>query len=85
MKHFLLEGQHLVPFEELGHLVDDHHAFLQRGYDDGHFLFSGPHVPAHGGFLVARAASREALDALLARGVTGKIVLVTTGRPPAAR
>jgi NADPH:quinone reductase len=26
-----------------------------------------------------------ALDALLARGVTGKIVLVTTGPPPAAR
>jgi len=66
MKHFLLEGQHLVPFAELGHLVDEHHAFLQRGYDNGHFLFSGPHVPAHGGFLVARANSREELDTLLA-------------------
>lgn len=66
MQHFLLEGQHLVPFESLGELVEQHHAFLQRGYDAGHFLFSGPHIPAHGGFLVARAQSREALDALLA-------------------
>jgi uncharacterized protein YciI len=66
MKHFLLEGEHLVPFAELGHLVDEHHAFLQRGYDEGFFLLSGPQIPAHGGFLVARAESREALDELLA-------------------
>jgi uncharacterized protein YciI len=66
MKHFLLEGEHLAPFDELRHLEPAHHAFLQKGYDDGFFLFSGPQIPAHGGFLVARAASREALDALLA-------------------
>ncbi|WP_080409974.1 YciI family protein [Burkholderia ubonensis] len=66
MKHYLLEGKHLVPFDELAELVPAHHAFLQKGYDEGQFLFSGPHVPAHGGFLVARAKSREELDALLA-------------------
>jgi uncharacterized protein YciI len=66
MKHFLLEGEHLVPFEELAPLVPKHHEFLQRGYDGGVFLFSGPQVPAHGGFLVARAESPEALSALLA-------------------
>jgi uncharacterized protein YciI len=62
MKHFLLEGEHLVSFSELSDLVPLHHAFLQKGYDDGVFLFSGPQIPAHGGFLVARAASREALQ-----------------------
>lgn len=66
MKHFLLEGEHLVPFAELADLVPAHHAFLQDGYDKGLFLFSGPQVPAHGGFLVARAESRAALDAALA-------------------
>jgi uncharacterized protein YciI len=66
MKHFLLEGEHLVPFEELGELLPLHRAFLQRGYDAGHFLCSGPQIPAHGGFLIARAESREKLDALLA-------------------
>ncbi len=66
MKFYLLEGEHLVPFDELAHLVEAHHAFLQRGYDRGDFLFSGPQVPPHGGFLVARAQNREALDRLLA-------------------
>jgi uncharacterized protein YciI len=66
MKHFLLEGEHLVPFRELAHLVDEHHAFLDRGYREGFFLFSGPQVPPHGGFLVARAESLEALNAYLA-------------------
>lgn len=66
MKFFILEGQHLVPFDQLTDLVPKHHEFLQKGYDDGHFLFSGPQVPAHGGFLVARAESLEALNALLA-------------------
>jgi len=65
MKHFLLEGQHLVPFSELAHLVDEHHAFLDRGYREGVFLFSGPQVPPHGGFLVARAESLDALNAYL--------------------
>ena len=65
MKHFLLEGEHLVPFNELEHLVEAHHAFLQRGYEDGYFLFSGPQVPPHGGFLIARAQSLEALNAKL--------------------
>lgn len=66
MKYFLLEGEHLAPFDEFRHLEPEHHAFLRKGYDDGVFLFSGPQVPAHGGFLVARAPSREALAVLLA-------------------
>lgn len=66
MKHFLLEGQHLVPFNEMTHMVDEHHAFLDRGYREGVFLFSGPQVPPHGGFLVARAESSDALNAYLA-------------------
>jgi uncharacterized protein YciI len=65
VKHYLLEGQHLVAFSELGDLLDEHRAFLQRGYDEGVFLFSGPHIPAEGGFLVARAKSRQDLDQLL--------------------
>lgn len=65
MRHFLLESQHLVSFKELEHLLAEHHAFLKRGYDEGRFLFSGPQIPPHGGFLVARAPSREDLDAFL--------------------
>jgi len=66
VKHFILEGEHLAPFATFAHLQPLHHAFLQSGYDLGHFLFSGPQIPPHGGFLAARAESRDALDALLA-------------------
>jgi uncharacterized protein YciI len=66
MKHYLLEGEHLVPFEDLAELVPRHHEFLQQGYDAGFFLFSGPQIPAHGGFLVARAESLEKLHEFLA-------------------
>jgi peroxiredoxin/uncharacterized protein YciI len=66
MKYFLLEGEHLVPWDEVAHMEAEHHSFLQKGYDAGHFLFSGPQVPPHGGFLVARSENKEALERLLA-------------------
>ena len=66
MKHFVLEGEYLVPFEEIAPLIPEHRKFLQKGYDAGHFLCSGPQIPARGGFLLARATSREALDEILA-------------------
>jgi len=66
MKHFLLEGEYLVPFEELSELVPKHREFLQKGYDTGSFLVSGPQIPARGGFLVARAESLAKLEELLA-------------------
>jgi uncharacterized protein YciI len=66
MKHFLLEGEYLVPFEELSELVPKHRAFLQNGYDAGSFLLSGPQIPARGGFLVARAESLAKLEEFLA-------------------
>src|SRR3954469_9261065 len=66
MKHFILEGKHLVPFEQFAHLEPRHHEFLQKGYDNGTFLFSGPKAPPHGGFLIARAESPVNLDTLLA-------------------
>ena len=65
--HFLLEGEHIVPFEQRApELIAAHRAFLQAGYDKGDLLLSGPTIPPKGGVLVARAASREALDAMLA-------------------
>ena len=65
MKHFLLEGEYLVPFEELSELIPKHREFLQRGYDSGFFLCSGPQI-ARGGFLIARADSLAKLEELLA-------------------
>jgi uncharacterized protein YciI len=66
MEHFVLEGEYLVPFEELADMLPAHRAFLQKGYDDGFFLCSGPQIPARGGFLIARAPSLAKLQELLA-------------------
>ena len=67
MKYFLLEGQHIVPFEKRApELVAAHRAFLQQGYDKGRFLLSGPYIPPTGGILVARAESLDELNEYLA-------------------
>ena len=67
MKYFVLEGEHLVPFEQRDPtMIAAHRAFLQEGYERGDFLLSGPSVPPTGGVLIARAETRENLDALLA-------------------
>ena len=67
MKHFLLEGQHIVPFEQRApELIAAHRQFLQEGYDKGRFLLSGPSIPPKGGILIARAESLEELNEFLA-------------------
>ena len=67
MKHFLLEGQHIVPFEQRApELIAAHREFLQRGYDTGRFLLSGPSTPPTGGILVARGESLDELNEYLA-------------------
>jgi uncharacterized protein YciI len=67
MKHFLLEGEHLVPFEERApELIAAHRRFLQQGYEQGRFLVSGPSIPPRGGILIARAESADELKAFLA-------------------
>ena len=58
MKHFLLEGQHLLPYDQRApELIAAHRQFLQQGYDEGRFLVSGPSIPPTGGMLIARAGS----------------------------
>ncbi|MGJ4944450.1 YciI family protein [Bradyrhizobium sp. HKCCYLS1011] len=67
MKYFFLEGEHLVPFEQRDpDMIAAHRRFLQKGYDEGRFLLSGPSIPPTGGVLIARAQSREQLDEFLA-------------------
>ena len=65
MKHFLVEAKYLVPYEKIKEVQPRHRIFLQKGYDAGLFLCSGPQVdPPVGGFMVARAESREALESM---------------------
>jgi len=73
MRYFLLEGQHIVPFEQRApELIAAHRQFLQDGYDEGWFLLSGPSIPPKGGILIARAESLEELNTFLADEPYGK-------------
>ncbi len=66
MKHFIVEATYLAPIEVIREAYPRHREWLQKGYDAGLFLCSGPQDPPVGGFLVARAESRDALVAMFA-------------------
>jgi uncharacterized protein YciI len=59
MKHFIIEIKYLVPFSEIEKVLLEHRNFLQKGYDAGLLLFSGPQEPKIGGLIVARGESLE--------------------------
>ena len=66
MKHFIVEATYLAPFEQILETIPRHRDFLQKGYDAGMFLCSGPKEPATGGYLLARAESKADLEAIFA-------------------
>lgn len=66
MKHFVIEIQYTIPLEKLEEIVPAHRAFLDSGYRSGLLLCSGPQNPRVGGLVVARAESREAIEAFFA-------------------
>ena len=45
--------------------LEAHRQFLDRHYQRGTFLFSGRKEPRSGGIIIARAPSREAIEALI--------------------
>jgi uncharacterized protein YciI len=66
MKHFIIQSTFTVPFEQLGERVAEHRSYLQKGYDKGWILCSGPQSPKVGGVIVARAPSLQDIQAFFA-------------------
>lgn len=64
---FVVLLNYLRPLEVIDELLPAHVAFLEGQYRAGFFLASGRRVPRTGGVILARAASREELDAVLAQ------------------
>jgi len=62
MKHFIIELTYLVPFSEIEKVLQEHRNFLQKGYDSGMLLCSGPREPKIGGMAVARAESLKKIQ-----------------------
>jgi uncharacterized protein YciI len=67
MKHFMIEVTYKIPIEEIGERINLHRAYLQKGYDSGLLLMSGPMNPKTGGIVIAKAASQEEITAFFAQ------------------
>ena len=63
MKHFIVEIIYTAPLEQIATKTPFHREFLQKGYDQGWLLMSGPRVPKTGGIVVCRAPSLAELQA----------------------
>lgn len=78
MKHFVVEATYAAPLDRVQEATARHRAWLQKGYDLGLFLCSGPKTnPPIGGYLVARADSIEVLKTMFAEEPFNKEGLAT--------
>ena len=64
---YLILFTYRAPLSEMDRVLPAHRQHLDAHYASGHFLMSGPFFPREGGGILARAASREEIDAIVAR------------------
>ena len=76
MKHYIVICHFKVPIQAIGeHLIAEHLALLQQGYEQGYILMYGPMEPEEGTLAIARVESRQAFaqalskDPLLSTGI----------------
>ncbi|SDE18556.1 YciI family protein [Kordiimonas lacus] len=62
---FIIDLEYRTSREDALPFMEDHLAFVQKYFDAGTFLASGPKVPLIGGVIIAKAESREALEAIV--------------------
>lgn len=62
MKYFLLISKYVKPLAEVERVLPAHREFLQRYYDAGMFIVSGPLNPRTGGVILAAAKTRDEIQ-----------------------
>jgi uncharacterized protein YciI len=63
---FIIELLYKAELSEIDASMADHVAFLNEQYAAGRFVVSGRKIPRDGGIIVATAASRAELEAIVA-------------------
>lgn len=63
---FIVSLTYIKPLEEVDALLTEHVAYLNEQYALGNFLASGRKVPRTGGVILARGASREDIETIIA-------------------
>jgi len=70
MKYFIVEGTFTNPLpvakEAMGKIISEHQQFLQKGFDEGWMLFSGPKAKKDGGFAIVKAETQHEVDGFFA-------------------
>ncbi len=64
---FIANLTYTAPIERIESLLEGHKAFLKEQYAQGVFLASGRKNPRTGGIILARCASRESFEEILAQ------------------
>jgi uncharacterized protein YciI len=59
MKHFIILIHYKVSVQKINETRPRHREFLEKAYEKGITLFSGPQVPRTGGLIAARGNSME--------------------------
>ena len=62
---FVVQVHYVKPISEVDAHLEAHRRFLEKQYAKGVFIASGPRVPRTGGIIIARAASKEALEQII--------------------
>lgn len=65
MHHFIVEIKYKAHIDEIAKLRPAHRDFLNKGYEKGIILMSGPQTPQIGGVIIARAESMKELAKFL--------------------
>jgi uncharacterized protein YciI len=63
MKHFIIIIHYIESVERINEIRPRHREFLDKGYNDGIVLYSGPQVPRTGGLIAARGKTEEEVKA----------------------
>ncbi len=63
---FVVILKYTKPIAEIDKILTEHRAFLDTYYKTGHLICSGPQNPRVGGVILAKAASKNELEKILA-------------------
>ncbi len=63
---FIVSIEYTVKLSKIDQFIAEHIKFLNKYYERGYFLSSGPKVPRTGGVILAKADSKEQLRVVLA-------------------
>lgn len=63
MQLFVCLVHYTKPLDEVLAHLDEHRAYLKKGYEEGFLLASGPRIPKDGGIIIGKFADKNAAQA----------------------